>query len=476
MRPINNKQIKNYSIKEVLDNTFISIIFEFYCTKEPSFITEDFQKMLAKNIILTESDMIPTYSTFVLLKEYGGKRPKYQFKTGYQRYNEIAPTFLNMLLFWINENASLDDSTHMKVKLSYDFNKLETITSISNMDIGKMVLQINEDYIYERFPETKKSPFSMSIKKMFPYNMSSNASHIVNLRSEFSMPISEYYGVDFRDQTMGELTFNYIGGPKYSEKVKEIYEILEYYILTTYQVLNNSEYSSSLVNELNKLTEEFRKFRKCYYDYEKFVDVYKDIEVYVDLNKGPLTVEAYWFKIRDVLAKLILESNVKKCKFNLDTDVGVYQIKDAKITNSKMSEIFLVNSTVSGVFENCYFWNCKIENSRIKSCSFFNRNEIKNCHLERSRIDESNKVEDSYIVNTGEIVNCEVNNCIIKNAGIGEKAKLDEKCLIVGPHPKTKEKEIKSIENEEIRDYRWIKSLRDPNYKDKGFENEYKEE
>jgi hypothetical protein len=467
----------SYSIKEVLDNTLLSFIFEFYCTKESSFIIEDFQKILNKNIVLTEEyNLKPIHSTFILLKEYGGKKPRYQLKIGYQKYDEIIPTSLNTLLFWINENALLDDSTHMSVKLSYDFNKLETITSISNMDVGKMVLQINEDYIYERFPETKKSPFSLSVKKIIPYNMSSNASYVVNLKNEFSIPINEYYGVDFRDQTMGELTFNYIGGPKYSEKVKEIYEILEYYILTTYQILNSDDYSQSLVNELNKLTEEFRTFKKCYYDYTKFTDVYKDIEIYIDLNKGPLTVEAYWFKIRDVLAKLILESNIKKCKFNLDTDVGIYQIKDAKITNSKMSDIFVVNSIVSGVFENCYFWNCKVENSRIKNCSFYNRNEIKNCYLEKSRIDNSNKIEDSYIVNTGEIINCEANNCIIKNAGIGDKAKLDENCLIVGPHPKTKEKEIKSIENKTVRDYRWLKSLRDPNYKDKGYGNEYKEE
>lgn len=466
---------KTFSVNEVYNSTMLGFVFEFYCSKSSSFIVEDFIKILGKKVILTDQNIDPTYSTSILLKEYDGKRPRYQFKIGHQKYNEI-PTFLNTLLFWINENASLNHSTLLKVNLLYSFKELQTLTSISNMDVGKMILKINENYIYERFPEMKESPFAMTVKKLIPYNMTINASHIVNMRNNFKMAIDEYHGIDLTEQTKGELTFNYIGGPKYSEKVKEIYEILEYYILTTYQVLNSEEYTTSMTHELNKLTEEYRTFRKCYYDPKKFMDVYKDIAIYIDLNKGPAIVEAHWFQIRDMLTKLILESDVKKCKFNLDTEMGVYQIKDAKVNNSKINNFQIVNSTINGVIENCHIWQSKIENSRIINSTLVNHNEISKSYLEKVRADRSNKIDESYIVNYGEIINCDVNDSIIKNAGIGDKAKLDEKCLVISPKEKQNQPSATGIESEEIKDYKWIKSLRDTEYKDEGYGNEYKED
>lgn len=465
---------RSYSIKEVYNATYLGFVFEFYCSKKSQFVVEDLKRVSRKNVVLTDQDYKPTYSTSILLKEYDGKRPRYQFKVGYQPYKEI-PTFLNMILFWINENASLDYSTLLKVNLLYNFNELQTLTSISNMDVGKMVLKIDEEYMNERFPETEGSPFSMSIKKLIPFNMSISASNVVNLRNNFKMPIAEYYGVDFTKQTQGELTFNYIGGPEYSDRIKGIYEVLEYYILTTYQVLNSEEDTPRMVEELNKLTEEYRTFRKCYYNVNRFMDVYKDFTIYVDLNKQAALVESHWFRLRDVLAKLILESNIKQCKFNLDTEFGNYQIKDSEVSSSIIKGFQIINSNVSGIFEDCRFWKSKIENSRIVNSTLVTHNEVTESYLQNVRADRDNKIDKSYIVNTGEIINCKVNESIIKNAGIGDKAKLDEECLVIN----SREKQIPkpSIpEISEIKDYKWIKSLRDPDYKDKGYGNEYKED
>ena len=466
---------KTHSIQEVYNSTLMGFTFEFYCSKSSTFVVEDLQKISSKRVVLTDQETIdPTYSSAILLKEYDGERPRYQFKVGVQPYNDV-PTFLNTMLFWINENASLDFSTLMKVKLFYNFNELQTLQSISNMDVGKMILKMNEGYLYERFPEMEESPFALSIKKLVPYNMTINASHLVNIRNNFKMPIAEYYAVDFTDQTRGELTFNYIGGPEYSERAKEINETLDYYVLTTYQVLNDPVYTPTMMDEFNRLTEEYRKFRRCYYNPDLFMEHYKDITIYIDLNKGPSLVEAHWFQIRDTLAKLILESNVKKCKFNLDTEEGFYQIKDAVVENSLVTGFQIVKSNVSGVFENCHFWKSKINNSRIKRSTFVNNNEVTESYIENTRADRNNKINESYIINSGEMINCEVTDSVLKNAGIGDKAKLDENCLLINPREQKTQKSP-AIEVPEVRDYKWIKSLRSSDYVDGGFANEYKED
>jgi hypothetical protein len=467
---------KTYSVREVYDSTLIGFVFEFFSSKQPSFIVEDLQQMLRKNVVITgDVNINPTYTSAILLKEYEGKRPRYQFKVGFQKYSEI-PTFLNTILFWINENASLDNSTLLRVNLDYDFKELSTLNSISNMDVGKLILRMNENFIHERFEEMKDNPFALSIKKLIPFNMSVNASNVVNLKNQFKIPNSIFYGIDLTEQTRGLLTFNYIGGPKYSEKVKEIYEILEYYILTTYQVLNSHEYSTTEVNELNRLTEEFRIFRKCYYDPKRFLETYKDITIFIDLNKNPALVETQWFQLRDVVAKLILESGITKCKFNWDTEVGAFQIKDAEIRSSLIKGFQIIDSKIVGVIEDCGIWQSEIKDSRLVNSILVNENKVSNSYLQNVRADRDNKIEESFIENEGEIINCKVFNSILKNVSVGNLAKLDEHCLVINPKVKDNEPSRNGLDVSEVRDYKWIKSLRDPNYKDTGYGNEYKEE
>ena len=467
---------RTYSLNEVFDSTYLGFIFEFYCSKEPSFIVEDFKKILGKNIILTNNETIkPTFSSSILLKEYDGKRPRFQFKVGLQKYNEIS-AFLNTILFWINENAYLNNSTLLKVNLDFNFNQLKTLSTISNMDIGKLILKINEDYIYERFIEMTDNPHALSIKKLIPYNMTINASNIVDIRNQFKFPIANFYGVNLVKQTLGDISFNYIGGPKYSEKIKEIYEILKYYIVTTYQVINTNEFLSSDVHELNKLTEEYRTFRKCYYNPKRFLDLYKDISVFIDLNNSPNLIETQWFQIRDVLSKIILECNIKKCKFNWDTSEGTFQIKNAEIKNCLIKDLHIIDSKISGVIESCQIWKSEINNSRIIKSTLIIENKVSNCYIENTRADRYNKINESFIFNNGEIINCDVNNSIIKNAGIGNLAKLDENCLVIYPIEKILNPAENGLKIKEIRDYKWIKSLRDPFYKDLGFANEYRED
>lgn len=465
---------KTYSIKEVLNSTLVGFTFEFFCSKESQFIIEDFKQILGKNIVITDEQKIqPTYTSAILLKEYDGVRPRYQFKVDYQPFNEIS-TFLNTMLFWINENATLNNSTILKTKLQYNFNELKTINSISNMDVGKLVLKIDENFVYNRFPEMTESPYAMSVKKLIPLNMSVNASNVVHLKNSFKMPVAEYYGIDFTEQTRGELTFNYIGG-KYSDKPNEVNELLEYYIITTYQSLNEIDYLPSEIHELNQLTEEYRTFRKCYYNAKRFFETYKDFTVYIDLSKSPSLLETQWVQIRDVIGKLILENNIKKCKFNWDTEMGVFQIKNAHIEKSIIKGFQIVDSDITGIVEGCHLWKCNIDNSRLKSTTLVNNNKLSDSFLENVRADRNNIISDSYIKNSGEILNCKINESIIINAGIGDKAKLDENCLVVQPKEEFSVPSVNGIDIKETRDYKWIKTFRRNDYKDEGFANEYKD-
>lgn len=465
---------KNYSIQEVYNNTYLGFNFEFYSSKKTEFIAEDLSKSLGKQVMITGSaKTVPTWSNAVLLKEYNGKRPRYQLKIAPQDYFSLGPA-LQGILEWINNNAALDYSTKLSVDLSFNHRNLQTLSTVSNMDIGKMILKIDENYLYERFPEMKQSPFALSIKRIIPFDGFINVSNpLHSLNTSFQLPIAEYYAIDFTEQTMGNLRFNYIGGSNYSEDPNKVNESIKYYIFSTYQVLNSQGYTPEMQYELKKLTEEYSKMRRSYYEPEYFINEYKDIRISVNLNRSEQITKTYWNKLRDPLLKLVLESDLRKGDFNLDTDEGRLELRGAELNGVKIKGFHLVECQIKGFVENCKIWQSKIYNSRINKSVLVSGNDIETSLIESSRVDRSNVIDRSYIVNTGEIINCEVNESIIKNAGIGQNAHLDENCTLIEDRNILPDPPAEGIKVEGVRDYRWLKDMRKTE-PEEGFANEFK--
>jgi len=464
---------KEFSIKEVFNATQIGFKVEFYSSKKTTFIAEDLSKPLGKTVMVTgDEKTLPSWTTAILLKEYNGKRPRYQLKIAPQDFLSIGPG-LHEVLGWIKENAALDYSTKLVVDLSFKNRNLQTLSTISNMDVGKMILKMDENFLYTKFPEMKESPFALSIKRIVPFDGFMNVSNPLSaLNTSFQLPIAEYYAVDFTDQPMGTLRFNYIGGADYAAKGSDINEAIKYYIFSTYQVLNSIGYTPDMQHELKKLTENYSKMRRSYYEPEYFIEQYPDIKVSIDLKKADQITKSYWSKIRDPLLKLILESDLKKGYFNWDSEQGRFELKDSKLFGVKISGFHLIDCEIKGLIENCNLWESKINNSRIIKSILISGNNVQSSLLEACRADRTNTIEKSYIVNQGEIINCEVNESIIKNAGIGQNAKLDEECTLVQDKEKMAPPPEKGVDIKEIRDYKWIKSMRTS--EDQGFGNEFK--
>lgn len=466
---------KDYSIEEVYNNTSIGLIFEFYSSKEVSFIAEDLSKPLGKTVVVTgQETAMPSWTSSILLKEYNGKRPRYQLKIAQQDYLSIGP-ILEGVLEWISKNAALDYSTKLSVDLSFKHRNLQTLSTISNMDISKLILQIDENFIYNKFKGMKDSPFALSIKRLVPFKEFINISNpLSSISTSFQLPIAEYYGVDFTNQTMGNLRFNYIGGEKYASKKAEINETIKYYILTTYQSLNSSSYTLEMKHELSKLTENYSKMRRIYYDPDFFISEYgNDLKISIDLKKANQITKTFWSKIRNPLINLMMESDLKKGYLNWDSDLGVFELKDAKLSGVKVSHLNIINCEINGIIENCNIWGSTINNSRLNRSLLVAGNKVKSSLLEICRADRTNTIDRSYIINKGEIINCEVNESIIKNAGIGKNARLDEECTLIEDRVMSAPLHKEGIKVEEIRDYKWIKSMRS-SITDSGYGNEFK--
>jgi len=463
---------KNFSVQEVFNASEIGLVFEFFSTKESEFIVDGLSKRTSKNIVLTnESYHIPTYSNAILIKEYEAKKSRYQLHLAQQNYNSML-SIIHEVCQWLSESAETTYDTQMKVSLSFNHRQLDTLQSISGMSPTRLVLKLDENFIYDRFPEQINSPYALSIKKMSAIgNTYINESELQqNINNVIILPQAEYYGIDFTDYTRGVLQFNYIGGKNYPEKNKQINEILEYVIIKTYQSLNEEDYAPFELFEMKRITEGFEKIQKSYYDPAAFAKEYPNIKVYADLKTSEQTIKTYWDRIRKPLFEMIVRGGLDKGQFNYDTDLGKIQLKGGRLIGTLLKNIEFFQCELNGVFENSNFTTCTLLKSRVYNSKFIKGNKITESYLCGVSINKANEVEKSYIVNNDEVVNCDIKESVIKFATPGKDITLDESSTLIGKEEPLPKKST-ALQIEEIRDYVWVKDMN--RQEDKGFGNAY---
>lgn len=450
---------KNYSLPEVFNATSIALTFEFYSSKSDKFIVEELSKLTAKNVLLSN---IPTYKTSfgnsTLIKDYEGNKPKYSFSLHMQKYSSVI-TIMKEILDWITETSDCKLDTLMRVNISFDKEHLKTLRDISQIDTNKLVLKLDEKYIYERFPEQEKSSFACSVKQLMPVsNISYTQNIIKNVNYVIGKPIEDYYGINFDDIANNIIKFNYIGGEDYADKKKEIQEVLEYYILTLYQTLNEQEYSRSEINELESLTDNFMKIQEAYYDQASFFKLFPDVKVYVDMVKDEQMIKTFWATIRSKLFESVINHNMTKGEFNYDTDDSQFQLRNAKLKCFNLSNFDLVKCEISGIVKDSNLIACKVEHARIYNSKIVFNNNIKTSYLEHATIDKNNKIEKCVVENNNEMINCQIIDSVIKFAGIGRSAKIDDTTVIID-REEFSAPMAKGIDTGEIRDYKWFKEM-----------------
>jgi len=471
---VNGRKPKNYSILEVLNFSDVGLIFEFYSTKETGFISKELGSLTGKNIILVnESNFrVPTFMNAILLKEYDAKRPRYRLILSPQNYHSVIP-LIDVITQWINENCETTFDTQMKVSLSFDHRHLNTLTDISHMNPIKLILKFDENEVYKRFPEQKDSPYALSIKKLSPIYNYINESYLTkNINNILSTPYAEFYGINFKEYTNGILEMNYIGGKNYSSQSKEIKDLIEYFIIKTYQSINNiNEYDEFEKFEIKRLTESLDKYQMAYYDPDIFVKEFPNIKIYVDLKMSDQILKTYWNTLRQPLFEMIVNGELRKGQFNYDTQYSRFQLRKAQLKNIILNNMDLVSCELSGIMENCVFLGCNVKKARVYNSHFLKTNIINESYLNKVTIKSNNIINNCFIENTEELIGCDVNNSVIKFATIGKSAKIDESSTII-----TKEEELPQISGalkvDEIRDYTWIKNMRKQNTTE--FANEYK--
>ena len=417
--------------KELLLMFRIGFEWEFFSAKPMKDVAKSLQKAIGKKIFIplvikefnkpgvpgVHTEFVPTDTVYKLERDYSGGDKMFELVSGPLPYEEARMQLIKVLN-WISENGYTTKKTGIHLNLSLLPMKKELgRISIINMDRLKFCLSFDEKAVYKEFPNRENNTYAKSVKNLIPTNPFVFTENIINVNTgNFKVPSTKYYGVNFLKQPKDYLEFRYLGGADYEKKTNKILNLLDMFCISIYDTLKNPEYTESDIQQLKDILKKHKKILEGYSNFEQFIYNFPDIVLMVDLKGGAEVLKSFWGMIRDALYDLVVNANFKKGYLNYDTEAGKFQVKDSILENcNELTGYEIFNSKVEGIFNQCDFFDCTIENSHLHNCKLLKSNLVTMSKIKDSPIQFSNACVSCYIENKDVLINGKLDKCIIRH-------------------------------------------------------------
>jgi hypothetical protein len=431
MRKYSDKFLNDSSI---LKHAVIGFEFEFYL-KELSFyktlelLNQELSPVKVWGFRQYHSDFTPDKDNFKIEPDLSGGSNMVELVTGpLDFYN--AKYYLIKILKFIQNYGYTNDKCSVHFNLSFD-NK-----DLNDLNVLKLILNIDEDEIYRGYPSRKGNVYAKTIKKVVPFKEYDFFNIPIDVvKNNLRLPNDKYYGVNFlhinSDKQKQRLEFRYIGGKDYEKNVGQIIYFLERFILTVNSCVDigfNSEDKNKLEDYLEYNISYFKNLSK----YDNFIVEFPTIQIQIDQNSNYDVINAYYPKIYNKLFHLIENTeDLKECIVNYVTGTQLFEIVDAKIkATSTIRGYELVNCDVEGLFDDCFFLSCQINNSQITKSKLqhtdADNSKILNCRVEGSTLTNCYFME-GYL--NGDMV-----GGVYRSGKLGPYATMDSDVKVVTDH------------------------------------------
>jgi len=429
MEKFSEKYIKNSNI---LKNAIIGFEWEFY-TEHPYYkllelLNEHLKPIKVSGFRKYHSSFVPTKNHFKLEPDLSLGWQGIELISGPQSYYDARITLLKVLKF-MKKYTTTDEKCSLHINISFD--KEKTTNTLDKINALKIILNVDEELIYKYFPERRDNFYAKSVKNLIPFKDYDYASNAVNLlANNLQLPDTKYYGINLKNFYNGRLEFRYIGGVDYHTKSSEILELLDYFVLLTYNSIvepMDEDDNHNLKKILNKNISQFKKFAKL----DDFIAEFPTIKLQIDKNDDYTALKTFYDNIYNKLYDIINNIyNLNDCVINYDTDEHRMEIVDASFkVIFDIDNITIVDSDVnSGTFNHCTFSGCNVTSSHLQNCKIMDTN-VFNSKVESCHIDAGSIVNDSFIYNS--FIDGEVGSGVIRSCKIGEYAKIGDEVKIV---------------------------------------------
>ena len=416
---------------KIYNSFFVKLEFEFYSYYSVDKTVNILRDHLKRNIIVDNNEnIISDKYTFEVKTNANLKHPYIKLITGKLDYQDAR--FIIIKVFEkIKEFGYTESDNFMRAKVFVDPNQ-SMVSSISNVDRLKHILDFDENFMSLKFDSLVKTPFVRSIYNIIPINKNLlwNTSRINS--NEFEIPNAPTYGVDYTELDTGAIKFNYIGGENYETKTIEALDCVDYYLLSIAKTLASSEYSDENQSKLWSILDDLKDTLQAYVSPKEFIINYPDITLSVDLKKDEQVLVTYWDKIKDQIFYILANSDIKKGYINYDSYLGRIQLKDMKFITNEMKEVEIIDCKISGSYlTHCYFYRSIVENSRLNRCNVYADTEIKNSRAHSCFFNGTTEVIDSMVLGKPTVMNGLMSGGIFIEGNKGKNGKFSKHTKVV---------------------------------------------
>jgi hypothetical protein len=417
-----SEEFADYS--NILKTAIIGFEFEFYIKDMSFYVTLDYLNKYLSPIQVYgfrqyHPGFKPTENKFMLTPDLSSVN-LVEIITGPISFFE-ARFYLIKILKFIQEYGYTDEKASIHINISF------TDKSLNNLNILKLILNIDEDEIYRDYPSRKNNIYTKSIIKIIPYKeYDFNDVPIDVVKNSLRLPNDKYYGINFthlnKDKSEQRLEFRYLGGTDYEKNIGQIVYHLNKFILTVNKCLTPT-FTENEMNKLENILDKSINTYKSFYNYDNFLINFPNITLQVDRVSDYDLVSALYLSIYDKLFTIIDSTeNLNNCIFNWIIAEQKLEIVDATIKCVvNVNNYDFINCIITGILTECNIVNSQVSNSQLITC------DINSCETKSSKIincvTENSNLTDCY-AQMGYINSTMIGGIIRSDVKLGQYANI----------------------------------------------------
>lgn len=431
--------MKKYSDKFLnqsskLKNALVGMEFEFYMKdlsyyKTLELLNQELNPVKVWGFRQYHSDFTTDKDNFKLEPDLSGGDSMCELITGPLSFYDAKYYLIKIINFiqnygWTNEKCSI----HFNIS----FNDKD----LNDLNILKLILNIDEDEIYRYFPSRKDNVYAKTVKKIIPFKEYDFFNIPIGvIKNNLRLPSDKYYGINFlhinNNKESQRLEFRYIGGRDYEKNTGQLIYFLERFIIDTYDSVD-VDFDAEDVNKLQDYLEENIKTYKNFSKYDNFIIDHSSIQLQIDQNSNYDVVSTYYSKIYTRLFQLIDSTeDLKDCIINYVTGTQTLEVVDAIVkTTSTLRNLDFVNSQLEGIFEDCLFLGCEIRNSQCIKSKLI-QSEAEKSKILNTKVDQST-ITDCFFMNG--YLNGDMYGGVFRSGKLGPYATMDSDVKVITDH------------------------------------------
>jgi hypothetical protein len=429
--------------RNIFENLKLGFEFEFFSPLDRERLAGIFENSLSRKVVWTnqyKSNLPVNETQFRLEADFSGGFKMHELATGMLPYSE-AVNVLFRTMNLIAENGFTTDRCGLHIKMSFDKKALGLRHGLENMNTLKFILNLDEAKVYDLWPSAlnkTQKPYKGSVSFIYPKNrfIAETTLAVKPDPTQFQIPQSKYFGLNFQKLTEGYLDVRYAGGQGYQDKKAQAVELINYLAELSYSVLEkNNEYTLAEKQQVSSILERQKSTLLAIKTPQNFRASFPNIGMYVDLRSDMPIIEANYENLKEKLFELIAFGNLKSGVINYDTNTKKIQVKDAKLKEGfGISGVELFNCIIEGEVTDCLIYGCKLKSSLIRESVIHSNNEIrhsllKNCSFQRDGV---NLIAGSYLdIKSENPIFAELKECIVRSGTLSYNSVADNKTEFV---------------------------------------------